>query len=56
MGANGVASAKPHITKPRLNHSFSSPRNGILSQSIRNRLASTSEVICLTELLSPKGK
>ena len=40
--------SKAHITKLRqLNYSFSSLRNGILNQSIRNRLTSTSEVICL---------
>ena len=33
--------AKHHVTKPRLNYSFGFPRNGILSQSIRNCLIST---------------
>lgn len=39
---NGVAYAKPHITEPRLNYSFGSPRNGILNKPIRNHLISTS--------------
>lgn len=33
---NEGTSAKPQVTKPRLNYSFSSPRNGILSQWIRS--------------------
>ena len=32
----------PRVTKTRLNYSFSSSRNGILSQSIRNSLFNTS--------------
>ena len=31
---NGVTHAKPHITKLKLNYSFSSPRNGILNLSL----------------------
>ena len=40
----GVAYANPYITKPRLNlvNGFSCPRNGILNQSMRNHLISTS--------------
>ena len=34
---NGVAHTKPHITKLKLNYSFSSPGNGILNLSIRNQ-------------------
>ena len=34
---NGVAHTKPHITKLKLNYSFSFPRNGILNLSIRNQ-------------------
>ena len=45
---NGVAYAKPHITKPRLNYSFSSSRNGILNQSIRSCLNSA-KVLWLTD-------
>ena len=43
---NGVTYAKPHITKPRLNCSFTSPGNGTLHQSIRNLLIRRSEEIC----------
>lgn len=46
---NGVAYAQPHIPKLRLHYGFSSPRNAILSLSIRSHLISTSEVICLIE-------
>ena len=42
---------KTHITKWRVNHSFSTPRNAILNQLIRNYLNSSSElVICIIEL------
>ena len=54
---NGIIYAKPHSTKPKLNYSFSSPRNGILNQSIRNCLVSSREKIYLTDPLpSPRGK
>ena len=33
---NGVTYAKPHVTKPRPNYSFSSPRN--INQSILNEI------------------
>ena len=33
--ANTVVCAKPHSTKLRLNHSFGSPRIGLLKQSVR---------------------
>ena len=41
---NGVTYANPCITKLRPDDSFSSPRNGILNQSVRNNLVSTSYV------------
>lgn len=41
-GSNGVTYAKPHATKLRLNYSFSSPRNGIVNQSAKKYLISTS--------------
>lgn len=37
----------------RLNYNFSFPRNGILSQAIRNRLISASEVICPIDPCDP---
>ena len=43
-GPNGVAYGKFHVPKQRLNVSFSSPRNGILSPSISNCSISTSQV------------
>lgn len=46
---SGVAYAKPHITKPHLNHIFGFPRNGILNLSIRNCLVSTRKVTCWTD-------
>ena len=50
---NGVAYAKPHITKPRLNYSFGFPRYGLLHQSIMNHLLSTSLVVFLTNFRHP---
>ena len=42
--------------KPRLNYSFGSPKNGVLNQSIRTCLISTSQVRLDRPLPSPKGK
>ena len=39
---NGVTYAKPHVIKWRFNCSFASPRNGLLNQSVRSHLISTS--------------
>ena len=49
--------ANPHVTKLRLNYSFSPSRNGILKQSIRVLLMSTIQVMCLLDSLpGPEGK
>ena len=50
---NGVAFAKPHVTKPRFNYSFSSHKNGVLSWSVRNALIGMSGVICLIDACHP---
>ena len=50
---NGVAFAKPHVTKPRFNYSFSSSKNGSLSWSVRNARISMSGVICLIDPCHP---
>ena len=46
------------MTKPRLNliTVSASPRNGILNQSMRNHLVSTTEVICLIDPCLPQRK
>lgn len=43
---NGVTYVKSLINKWRPNYHFGSPRNGTLSQLVRNSVSSTSEVIC----------
>lgn len=39
---NGAIYAKPHVSQLTLSYSFTSTRNGILNQSIRSHLISTS--------------
>ena len=50
---HGFTYAKSYINKPKLNYSFGCPRNVILSESIRNRVVSTSEATCLVDPCYP---
>lgn len=51
QGQNEVTYAKPHVTKPRLNYSFSSLRNEIASQSVNWKLPDHQHYI--THLIAP---